>query len=267
MLYKASYVLQAATLTAPVLRASSALAKASKCMSLQPAIQRQTRCLSIRLTGAKNAKTLSLKTCTGGVHDVSSYSRAPAIRFASISTSPTPAASESSTLPISQPLTWERYLALRQKRRYYNIIASSLTALGTFAGGLSFLLAQDIEKVSGFMFGLEPFFAVGIVCFGFGAIGWLMGPFAGGLLFRTVHRKVAKSMETVRQISFCPIKQFQASMGILANFYTLCVYRRKGTSIIVLKRIAATLLANQYQIQCQITMAKRSSPLEATGIG
>ena len=206
MLCKASSSLRAAPLTAPVPHTSGALSTALKCISLQPTIQRQTRCLSIRLTNAKTARTPSLKTRTGGVYDAFSSSRAPAIRFASISTSPAAAAGESSTLPISQPLTWERYLSLRQKRRYYNIIASSLTALGTFAGGFSFLLSQDIEKVSGYMFGLDPFMTTGIVCFGFGAIGWLMGPFAGGLFFRTVHRRVAKSMEMVRQLSFYPIK-------------------------------------------------------------
>ena len=270
MLHKTSCSLRVASLSLPVQRVSSPLSTSSKYLALQPTFQRQTRCLSARLTCAKNAQIPTLRTCTSRVYDTFSSPRALAFRFNSTSTSPAAAADEPSALPISQTLTWDSYLSLRQKRRYYNIIASSLTAMGTFAGGASFLLAQDIEKVSSFMFGLDPFIAMGIVCFGFGAIGWLMGPFAGGLFFRTTHRRVAKSMEAVRQILLSPslsIFWFLVCIGVTANLSTFRVSRKKGTSIIELKLTGAILLANQCRIPYQITMAKRYSPLRATGIG
>ncbi|KAI4156103.1 MAG: hypothetical protein LQ340_000533 [Diploschistes diacapsis] len=158
-------------------------------------------------------------------------------RFVSTSASPSATANAtaaSSTTQSSQSLTWDGYLSLRQKRRYYNIIASSLTALASFTGGASFLLTQDIEKISGLMFGLDPFMGMGIVCVGFGATGWLIGPFAGGFVFRLMHRRVAGGMQIKERDLYQRIKKYrcdptsQSVQNPVPDYYGEKIFSVKG---------------------------------------
>ena len=72
-----------------------------------------------------------------------------------------------------------------------------ITGLATFAGGASFLMTQDLEKLSGVLFGLDPVMALGLASLVFGTIGWLTGPFAGEAVFRIVHRRSIRQMEVV----------------------------------------------------------------------
>ena len=213
MIYNSSSCLRASTLTARITPRSVTPIWSPKSCVAQPILKQQARCLSTSPIFTKNGQTSTFRPFYKHADKAPGLSKVFSIRFASTSASPiVPANDPSPSLPESpyQPLTWEAYLSLRQKRRYYNVIASSLTALGTFAGGASFLLAQDIEKISGFMFGLDPFIAMGLVCFGFGAMGWLLGPFAGGSLFRLVHRRVNRSMQAVRQHLLIPFPPPQA---------------------------------------------------------
>lgn len=119
-----------------------------------------------------------------------------------LATSATPSTSTSTSThkqqsSSSQPLTWNTYLSLRQKRRYYNLTSSIVTGLGTFTGGVSFLMTQDLEKLSGILFGLDPAMALGLGGMVFGTAGWLVGPFAGEAMFRLAHRRVIAQMEVV----------------------------------------------------------------------
>ena len=168
----------------------------TKCIAIKPYIARQTRHLTVRPT---------ISTCTRPASSAGARSHLESAKVATViyarqasssTAPPSTVQAESASQPL-QALTWDGYLSLRQKRRYYNIITSSLTAVGTFAGGASFLFSQDIEKMSGFIFGFDPFMAMGLVCIGFGAAGWLIGPFAGGFLFRLTHRRVAGAMDIV----------------------------------------------------------------------
>ena len=201
MLYKASSYLAHAFPSAP--RASCAI----KAFRVQPkqlvfhSTNRQARCMSAQIglppsNSLKGSLSLSQNRLSAPLPHlpISVTSR----HASSTSTTPTADTTENpSSSPEPQPLTWDGYLSLRQKRRYYNVIASSVTAVGTFTGGASFLLSQDLDKLSGLMFGLDPFITMGGLSFAFGAVGWLLGPFAGGFVFRLIHRRVAKSMEVV----------------------------------------------------------------------
>ena len=117
----------------------------------------------------------------------------------------TSSSTSTSTLPqqpSTQSLSWNDYLSLRQKRRYYSLSSSIVTGFSTFAGGVSFLMTQDLEKLSGILFGLDPVMALGLGGVAFGAVGWLTGPFAGEALFRVAHRKVIGQMEVVSLFFF-----------------------------------------------------------------
>jgi mitochondrial import inner membrane translocase subunit TIM23 len=133
----------------------------------------------------------------------SSYTQFQAIKSPRINLRAVPNRSLTTTAPTAssavttQPLDWNTYLGLRKKRRYYNLGASIITGFTTFATGASLLMSQDIEQLSNMMFGLDPIFAMGIVCIGFGAAGWLIGPFAGGSIFKLSYRRVIKQMELV----------------------------------------------------------------------
>lgn len=201
MLYNSSSCLRTATVTFRLSPLQQAPAwNSSKCLTVQATAKHQARPLCTRLTCTQNSPSQTAPPHIKSLDRSASLPKPSITRFVSTSASPSATANAtaaSSTTQSSQSLTWDGYLSLRQKRRYYNIIASSLTALASFTGGASFLLTQDIEKISGLMFGLDPFMGMGIVCVGFGATGWLIGPFAGGFVFRLMHRRVAGGMQIV----------------------------------------------------------------------
>ena len=109
------------------------------------------------------------------------------------------------------------------------------------------------------MFGIDPFMAMGIICIGFGAVGWLIGPFAGGFLFRLTHRKVARAMEVV---SCCPSLSYN-----LDELTRLARFRKRKIFISVSRSTEAILQGNQYRTPYRITTVKRSFRLEDTGSG
>ena len=45
------------------------------------------------------------------------------------------------------------------------------------------LSQQDIERLGTQVLGLDPIIFVGVVTIACGAVGWLIGPFAGGAVF------------------------------------------------------------------------------------
>lgn len=82
-------------------------------------------------------------------------------------------------------------------RRRYNLVASTAAGLATSALGVGILLQQDLEKVGSMMFGLDPIFGLVLLTAGFGAVGWLVGPFAGNWVFGVVNRRLAGELALV----------------------------------------------------------------------
>lgn len=92
-----------------------------------------------------------------------------------------------SSAPIH--LDWNRFLQLRKVRRYYNLAASIGSSIGTTFMGVSVISQQDMEVLGGQMFGLDPFVVLGLTTAGFGALGWLAGPFVGNAAFNLLNKK------------------------------------------------------------------------------
>jgi Mitochondrial import protein Pam17 len=92
--------------------------------------------------------------------------------------------------PSEQPLTWNSFLHLRRRRRYYNIGGSILTSLSSTLLGVSYLSQQDIDAIGSQLYGLDPFMVLGLATVGFGVAGWLAGPVLGGLAFKVANRGV-----------------------------------------------------------------------------
>ena len=103
----------------------------------------------------------------------------------------------SSTLNTTQALTWNRFLHLRAIRRRFNLAASIITSLGTFVTGIAVLSQQDLEKLGSLLFGLDPILAVGLSAVGCGALGWLLGPFAGNAAFGLYYRRLGPDIAVV----------------------------------------------------------------------
>ena len=109
--------------------------------------------------------------------------------------SPSPAAGVASD---ETRLTWNRFLQLRAVRRRFNIVASIISATGTVALGASVLTSIDLDTFSAHLpFGLDPIFALGRFTLGCGALGWLLGPFAGNAAFGWYYRGLRKEITMV----------------------------------------------------------------------
>lgn len=116
-------------------------------------------------------------------------------------TPPSPTTATSSTASSSsistQPLTWNEFLRLRKVRHRFNLVASLNTATITTAAGVFTLAQQDLEALSGQVFGLDPFVVLGLVTVGCGAVGWLIGPVLGGTVFGLWYRRFGAQIAEV----------------------------------------------------------------------
>ena len=99
-------------------------------------------------------------------------------------------------LSLSQ-LTWNRFLQLRAVRRRYNLVASLVTSGLTTFGGIILLGQQDLEGLGNLLFGLDPIMAMGLGVAACGAMGWLIGPFAGNAAFSFWYRRLGREIAEV----------------------------------------------------------------------
>ncbi|OCK76437.1 Pam17-domain-containing protein [Lepidopterella palustris CBS 459.81] len=142
-------------------------------------------------------------------------------RAASSTTTPsTPSTTTTSSSPsTTQPLTWNRFLALRRTRRRISVLASLITSAASMAGGVSFLLARDFDSVGAQTLGLDPIVVLGLGTIGFAAAGWLLGPVFGGVVFRGIYRKVGGEVAEKERAFYARIKKYRVdpSSSSMAN--------------------------------------------------
>ena len=96
-------------------------------------------------------------------------------------------------------LTWNRFLQLRAVRRRYNLVASLVTSGLTTFGGIVLLGQQDLDGLGNLLFGLDPIMAMGLGVAACGAMGWLIGPFAGNAVFSFWYRRLGREIAEVSQ--------------------------------------------------------------------
>ncbi|MCJ1354042.1 MAG: TIM23 complex component [Icmadophila ericetorum] len=131
--------------------------------------------------------------------------------------SPSPSASTAIYIPPSssqsqspQTLTWNRFLALRRTRRHFNLFSSISTSLVTTSAGMAILTQQDIDKLGTQIFGLDPIAVLGLATLACGGVGWLLGPFWGGAVFRWWYRGVGGEMAAKERAFYQRIKRYRA---------------------------------------------------------
>lgn len=106
---------------------------------------------------------------------------------------------------VSDRLDWNTFFRLRKVRRRYNLAASIGSSIGTTMMGVSVLSQQDLDALGGQVFGLDPFVVLGLTTAGFGAIGWLAGPFVGGAAFNVLNRRFRGQ---IAEVSVFSLSQF-----------------------------------------------------------
>ena len=82
-------------------------------------------------------------------------------------------------------LTWDRFFDLRKKRRYINLGASVITAVGAIGVFGPVIAQQDLDGWAAQVSGLDPIIVLGLTTFAVAAGGWLCGPSVGNLGFKT----------------------------------------------------------------------------------
>ncbi|MCJ1242186.1 TIM23 complex component [Varicellaria rhodocarpa] len=122
--------------------------------------------------------------------------------------SPTP--NKTPSIEQQPPLTWSTFLHLRKKKRHYNLASSILTSFSTTIAGMYILSQQDIERLGTQVLGLDPIIFVGVVTIACGAVGWLIGPFAGGAVFAMRWRGWRGEMAAKEKEFYQRIKRYRA---------------------------------------------------------
>ena len=69
------------------------------------------------------------------------------------------------------------------------------------------MLTSVADSLGQTLFGIDPMMALGISTMGAGALGWLIGPFAGNAIFNLMHRKVKNDILVV----CCNLQERRAS--------------------------------------------------------
>ncbi|MCJ1474644.1 TIM23 complex component [Lambiella insularis] len=177
------------------------------------------RCRNAYSTAKYSSPLLSLRSSIshGGL-SISSIPRRAESSVASPPTSPSPTLSNpplsttpsSSSPPLTQTLTWNRFLHLRAIRRRFNLAASLTTSLITTAAGVTLLSQQDLDKLGNILFGLDPIMAMGVGALGCGAVGWLLGPFAGNAAFGIWYRRLGPEIAGKEKAFYQRIKRYRA---------------------------------------------------------
>ena len=78
----------------------------------------------------------------------------------------------------------------------------------------------DVDALEGQTFGLDPLLFLGLATVGCGALGWVIGPFAGNVVFNTIYRR------QWRQIS--EVDRFPLSLSLSLS---LCLSVNLGMAI------------------------------------
>ncbi|CAK7231378.1 TIM23 complex component [Sporothrix curviconia] len=108
--------------------------------------------------------------------------------------------SSSSSTSDLPPLDWNTFFALRKTRRRIQL---AFSVAGGFTGGLvgGLFLGSGVAEPLLSQIPLDPFLTLGLMTFGFAALGWLAGPSIGNVVFYTWKRQY-KTQMTLKETQF-----------------------------------------------------------------
>ncbi|KAK3951415.1 mitochondrial import protein Pam17-domain-containing protein [Pseudoneurospora amorphoporcata] len=114
-------------------------------------------------------------------------------------------------------LDWNTFFKLRKTRRRVQLVFSVIMTLVTSGAGGA-VLSTGVADSMVSQVPLEPMFAIGLMTASFGALGWLMGPGIGGMVFNAMKSKYRGQMAIKEGQFFARIKKHRvdpsaSSMG------------------------------------------------------
>ncbi|KAH9921554.1 mitochondrial import protein Pam17 [Epithele typhae] len=99
---------------------------------------------------------------------------------------PTPDAPE--TLP------WQEYLAIRKRKRRWEMAVTIPSTIAGFMGGIAYFGTIEADPTKP-IFNIDPMFVYGGATLGCAGLGYLIGPVIGSNIWRTTHRRLMKLIE------------------------------------------------------------------------
>lgn len=143
-------------------------------------------------------------TITRAQQTGSSVNRDAAVDAAAAASIAKKASASTSTTTV--PLDWNTFFQLRKTRRRIQMVFSGVGGIvGGLAGGM-FLGSGVAEPLLG-QVPLDPFVTLGLMTFGFSALGWLVGPSMGNAVFYAWKRQFRTQMTTKEVQFFARIKK------------------------------------------------------------
>ncbi|TEA10478.1 Presequence translocated-associated motor subunit pam17 [Colletotrichum sidae] len=112
----------------------------------------------------------------------------------------------SHTVAPGDKLDWNTFFALRKSRRRWQLGFSALSFGGSFVGGAG-VLATGVADPLVSQVPLDPFITLGLMTMSLGALGWLVGPSLGSVVFYTLNKRWKTQMTVKEKEFFARIKK------------------------------------------------------------
>ncbi|KAL5336294.1 Presequence translocated-associated motor subunit pam17, mitochondrial [Aspergillus crustosus] len=116
-------------------------------------------------------------------------------------------------------LDWNSFFKLRASRRRYTLASSIASSGVSTVVGVQVLSSQNLEHLGAQVMGLDPFIVLGMATAACGAVGWLVGPFLGNVIWGVVNRKYKSAVAVKEKEFFDRIKRYRVdpSSNSIAN--------------------------------------------------
>lgn len=116
------------------------------------------------------------------------------------------AAAQTAAHPETVALDWNTFFKLRKTRRRIQQLSSVVLGLTSGTGAGMVLSTGSADALVGKV-PLDPFVTLGLMTFSTAALGWLVGPVLGSVVFNLFHRRFKTQMAVKESLLFARIKK------------------------------------------------------------
>lgn len=158
------------------------------------------------------------------------------------------AAAQNAAHPETVALDWNTFFKLRKTRRRIQQVSSIVLGLASGTGAGIVLSTGSADALVGKV-PLDPFVTLGLMTFSTAALGWLVGPVMGSVIFNLFHRKFKTQMTVKESQLFARIKKNRVDP-------TTSSASNPGRSLSLPNMLGCN--ADNPSMQCPTTTVKRS---------
>ncbi|RMZ74174.1 Presequence translocated-associated motor subunit pam17 mitochondrial [Pyrenophora seminiperda CCB06] len=173
---------------------------------------------SSRVGTASLSTCVRTRRCGRSLSTMIHAARHASTSTSTIQTSSAPAANNSPSAQLQ--LTWNAFFALRRTRRRIGQACSGIGAVGVTYFGLTTMIKNGYDAtLSTQLGGFDPLMLMGMSTLGMMALGWLVGPVFGNMVFNLAYRGVVGEFTRKDSAFFNRIKQHRVdpTASSLAN--------------------------------------------------